>query len=142
MADLQPLRRIKGLKAVAKVGKEKVAVLDMKGVQLFSGPRLTCERDLELTGLGTTGGTCLGEEGELVIVNRGTGGAGENLTGEGEVDLLYVSLETGKLRKRLEMVDILGEKSDESDCNHIAFQVIHCCHLFHELSLARTIACT
>ena len=123
MADLQPLRRIKGLRAVAKVGKERVAVLDSKGVQLFAGPNLACERDLELSGLGTTGGTCLGEDGVLVIVNRGTGGVGGKLTSEGEVDLLYVSLETGKLRKRLEMVDILGEGSNESACNHIAFQV-------------------
>jgi len=122
LADLQPLRRIEGLRAVAKVGKDRVAVLDSKGFQLFAGPGLKCERNLELKGLGTTGGTCLGDEGELVIVNRGAGGNGENMTSEEEVDLLFVSLETGKLRKRLEMVDILGEKSDESACNHIAYQ--------------------
>ena len=82
LADLQPLRRIKGLRAVAKVGRDRVAVLDSKGVQLFAGPGLTCERNLELKGLGTTGGTCLGDEGELVIVNRGTGGMGGKLTSE------------------------------------------------------------
>ena len=82
LADLRPLRRIEGLRAVAKVGKDRVAVLDSKGVQLFAGPGLTCERNLELKGLGTTGGTCLGDEGELVIVNRGTGGMGGKLTSE------------------------------------------------------------
>ena len=47
MADLQPLRRIEGLRAVAKVGKDRVAVLDSKGFQLFAGPGLKCERNLE-----------------------------------------------------------------------------------------------
>ena len=135
LADLQPLRRIKGLRAVAKVGKERVAVLDSKGVQLFVGPNLQCERDLELAGLGNTGGTCLGGDGELVIVNRGTEGMGGKLTSEGEIDLLYVSLETGKLRKRLEMVDILGEGSHESACNHIAFQVRLIVLTFCQISL-------
>ena len=141
LPDLQPLRRIKGLRAVAKVGKEQVAVLDSKGVQLFGGPNLVCERNLELVGLGTTGGTCLGEDGELVIVNRGTGGEGGQLTIEGEVDLLYVSLETGKLRKRLEMVDILGEGGDESACNHIAYQVIDFFRILHYHYNTRTIGC-
>ena len=132
LADLQPWRKFKGLRSVAKVGKDRVAVLDSNGVQLFDGPDLVCVRDLEMSGLGITGGTCLGEGDELVIVNRGAGGVRKQLTSEGEVDLLYVSLDTGKLRKRLEMVDILGDGSNMSACNHIAYQVrsLQVYHLF------------
>ena len=123
LTDLRPIRKFGGLRGVAKVGHERLAVLDDNGIQLFSGPSLVCEKHLELTGLGKTGGTCSVDRGDLVIVNRGTEGVGGKITSDGEVDLLYVSLETGKLRKRLEMVDILGEGSDLSCCNHAAYQV-------------------
>ena len=121
LTDLRPIRKFGGLRGVAKVGHERLAVLDDNGIQLFSGPSLVCEKHLELTGLGITGGTCLVDRGDLLIVNRGTEGVGGKITSDGEVDLLYVSLETGKLRKRLEMVDILGEGSDSSCCNHAAY---------------------
>ena len=120
MTDLRPIRKFGGLRGVAKVGHERLAVLDDNGIQLFSGPSLVCEKHLELTGLGKTGGTCSVDRGDLVIVNRGTEGVGGKITSDGEVDLLYVSLEMGKL-KRLEMVDILGEGSDLSCCNHAAY---------------------
>ena len=122
LADLRPIRKFGGLRGVVKVSHERLAVLDDNGIQLFSGPGLKCEKHLDLTGLGETGGTCL-DGGDLVIVNRGTDGVGGKITSDGEVDLLYVSLETGKLRKRLEMVDILGEGSDFSCCNHASYQV-------------------
>ena len=122
LADLRPIRKFGGLRGVVKVSHERLAVLDDNGIQLFSGPGLKCEKHLDLTGLGETGGTCL-DGGDLVIVNRGTDGVGGKITSDGEVDLLYVSLETGKLRKRLEMGDILGEGRDFSCCNHASYQV-------------------
>ena len=42
----------------------------------------------------------------------------------GQTDLLYISLETGRIVKRLEMEDILGEEAVESRCSFVFIQVM------------------
>ena len=46
------------------------------------------------------------------------------VTESGQTDLLYISLETGRIVKRLEMEDILGEEAVESRCSYVFIQVM------------------
>jgi hypothetical protein len=123
LADLKPARPFRGLASVAVVEGGRVVALDREGLQLFRAGDLAWEGALPVRGLGSPRGLCQGEPGELVLVNKCLAGDSSEVTRPGETDLLYVSSDTGRVLRRLEMVDILGEESRDSECSHIAFQV-------------------
>ena len=113
LASLRPCRPFTGLSSVAVLDGGEVAALDRKGIQLFQGEGLECEGELEVRGLVSPGGLCQGEEGELLLVNRGR---------EEETDVVCVARESGNVLRRIEMVDILGEESEKSLCYQVAHQ--------------------
>ena len=137
VVELAPVRPFQGLSGVAVLDTGHIAALDRRGVQLFAAS-LAWEREVEVRGLATPGGLCQGEGSELVLVNRCLRGDRAGVTEPGETDLLYVDRQTGRITRRIEMVDILGDDSVDSACHHITYQVAkHLQHLAcHQLQLS------
>jgi len=121
VAELAPRRPFQGLSGVAVLGTGHIAALDRRGVQLFTAG-LAWEREVEVRGLATPGGLCQAEGSELVLVNRCLRGDRAGVTEPGETDLLYLDSQTGRITRRIEMVDILGDDSVDSACHHITYQ--------------------
>jgi len=102
-----------------------LAVLDAAGVQVL-GQDLALARTIAPRGLADTAGLAQDQGGHLLLINRcpveGLGARQRSsITEPGHTDVFYLSLATGRIVKRLQLEEVLGEE-EATLCSHLVTQ--------------------
>ena len=95
-------------------------IRDEIGIQMF-GEQGNFLRQLGKESINKYYGLAEDECGRVVTINSNTGMGRGKLTEVGETDLFYIDTTTGGVVKRVELIDIVGEKKSNSACRFLSF---------------------